>query len=89
MFSYSEELCSDFDRWMEKLGITAANGVKVVCRQELYRSNYALIDGSFNPYPVRHIYCLLTFPFRRKINILKDLKIIKITERKRSMKISA
>lgn len=55
-YSCSGNLCAVFDRWMEKLGIAAATGVKVVCRQTLYRSHYALIDRDFNPLPVRNSY---------------------------------
>lgn len=37
--------------WMEKLGLSAAMGLKVVLRQTLYGGNYALLDVDLNPNP--------------------------------------
>lgn len=37
--------------WMEKLGIAAAMGIRVVIRQTFYGGNYALLDLDMNPNP--------------------------------------
>lgn len=38
---------------MEKLGLSAKRGIKVVARQTLYGHNYPLLDIDMNPNPVR------------------------------------
>lgn len=73
-YSCSGNLCADFDRWMEKLGIAAATGVKVVCRQTLYRSHYALIDGDFNPLPVRNSYVFQHLHLKEILAVLNRFK---------------
>ena len=39
-------------RWLEKLGLSAREGVSVVIRQVLYGHNYGLLDTDMNPNPV-------------------------------------
>lgn len=41
------------DRWLDRLGLSAVNGVDVVIRQSFYKGNYAMIDRlDYTPFPV-------------------------------------
>ncbi|XP_055956296.1 hyaluronoglucuronidase [Patella vulgata] len=37
--------------WLDKLGVAASLGVKIVLRQDLIAGNYALLDGNYHPFP--------------------------------------
>ncbi|XP_076442083.1 heparanase-like [Babylonia areolata] len=37
--------------WLDKLGLSALSGLKVVARQSFFRGNYALISDDYFPYP--------------------------------------
>lgn len=39
--------------WVDKLGLSAKMGIKVVVRQSIFKGYYALLDDDYNPNPVR------------------------------------
>lgn len=41
--------------WLDKLGLAASMGIKVVTRQTLLGGNYALINSTLQPLPVSEI----------------------------------
>ena len=42
-------------RWLDKLGVAAANGVDLVFRQSFYGGKYGLVDRELNPTPVSYV----------------------------------
>lgn len=48
-----------FLRWLDKLGMSARDGVNMVLRQSFYGYNYGLIDNNtLNPNPVSYFFFL-------------------------------
>ncbi len=49
-------LVYSYSRWLDKLGVAAREGVKVVMRQTFYGGNYALLANDMKPNPVLELY---------------------------------
>ena len=54
-------------RWLEKLGLSAREGVSVVIRQVLYGHNYGLLDPDLNPNPVKYLHLFVIEIFSLQI----------------------
>jgi len=64
-----------FGRWMDKLGISAAMGIRVVMRQTFYGGYYSLLDIDMNPNPVS-FSSILTYRIHFKVLTLMLLFMI-------------
>ena len=41
--------------WLDKLGLAAKKGIKIVIRQSIFKGFYALINDNYDPVPVSQV----------------------------------
>lgn len=50
---YSNKFISTFI-WLDKLGLSARNGIDLIVRQSFFKGYYALLYNDYSPAPVRY-----------------------------------